>query len=540
MGINGSNPDYRPDYQLERTSKADKESKIGNVMMADGKDQAPFGREQIEILQERFQNILKTHFRQSEYNSYLSDIALAGASTDLVTFETSSPECRDVIGRDYLPSMKRLWINTIAPVKRVTIKLSADVSRTLSANAARAQSKETQSSGFAQPSITPGVNQGKSPAFFKDISGSFSSGGKSTPTEKSTARNGKPVLGLKDLISPVDERNSFENFVVDASNEVAFAAARSAVSGVGAAELIYLYGKSGVGKTHLLHAITLEARRKNPAFKTAFLSYNNIESGCVNAILSNNTNMLLREFLGCRIVLFDDIHFLAGKEKTQEQLLTIIDACLASGIYVAVAGDRSAIKVAESGINKRLADRLGGGLSVAVMAGGPHLRFEALKKRIARADLKCKFTEEALDFIVRNFTHSMRETCGALTQLILLYGAKDVLVDLTLARTALRSRLQDGKPAQTLDDLLTVSAEILGVSIEDMRGRARPQKLARARHAFVYCAREILKESLPRIAAALSRDHTTALSSMRRAAALLERDKVFCKQVDQIREKMDI
>ena len=132
----------------------------------------------------------------------------------------------------------------------------------------------------------------------------------------------------------------------------------------------------------------------------------------------------------------------------------------------------------------------------------------------------------------------MRETIGALKQLLLVYGDKETRVDLSIAKSSLNARLQDGPRVYTLSELLDVTADVMGVTVEDMKGRRRPQNLARARHAYVYCAREDLKESLPNISAAINRDHTTALSSVHRAAALLEKDKVFCRQVEQIREKI--
>ncbi len=483
---------------------------------------------------EKFEKALVGRYGRLDYNNYLRDMTVAKASAELVTFETSSPDLRDVIGRRFLSTIKQLWQETVGPVERVDIKLRPEVSKTLSSKslsekATRAQNKEVS---------TP---------FFKDLSGKFNphrpsstanngSGGQSI----NQASNSQPWVRLKDLRSPVDDRNSFENFAVDASNQLAFAASKSTVSGTDSAELIYLYGKSGVGKTHLLHAIALEGAKVNPEKPVAYLAYNNIASGCVNAMLSNNVTALHQEFLNCSIVLIDDIHLLISKGKTQQQVLSIIDACLASGIHVAVAGEPAPVRLAEAGMYQRLADRLSGGFSVAVLQGGPHLRFDVLKKYMARANVKCTLTEDALDFIVRNFTHSMRETIGALKQLLLVYGDKEMRIDVSIAKTALRARLQDGKRVYTLNDLLTVTAEVMGVSVEDMKGRARPQPLARARHAFVYCAREDLKESLPSISAAMGRDHTTALSSARRAAALLEKDKIFCRQIDQIREKIEL
>ncbi len=489
-------------------------------------------------LHEKFSQVLLRHYGQSVYDECLCEITLVKATHDLVTFETASPEHRDRIGRLYLASIKKLWQKTVGPVDLVTIKLRPDVSKNLKSHSVRAQTKSYSPQNNSRPFFRDSNSQTANKSLDnKKLTVSSHSGAAQARSQNSTT---KQLLQLDDILSPVDVRNSFDNFAVDASNQVAYAAAKSATDQKGSAELIYLYGKSGLGKTHLLHAMALQTKSDKPDAKTAYLAYNNIASGCVNAMLSNNITVLHREFLGCEIVLIDDIHLLVGKEKTQEQILSIIDACLASGCHVAVAGEPAPIKLAETGINRRLSDRLSGGLSVAVMSGGPHLRFDVLKKRLARADVKCTITPEALDFIVRNFTHSMRETIGAMNQLLLVYGNRDIKIDLSLAKTSLRSRLQDGKRVYTLDDLLTVTAEVMGVCEADMKGKARPQPIARARHAFVYCAREVLKESLPRISATLLRDHTTALSSVRRAAALLERDKVFCRQVEQIREKIEL
>ena len=492
---------------------------------------------QMVVGYDRFEEALVGRYGMFDYDQYLKDMTVAKATQELVTFETGSPEKRDVIGRRFLATMKQLWRENIGPVERVDIKLRPEISKTLSTKSLTDSAGRQQAKGISNP-------------FLKDVSGTFSKpNAKSIPSAHGAKSTGygsynnsteQPWVRLKDLRSPVDERNSFDNFAVDASNQLAFAAARSAVSKTQSAELIYLYGKSGVGKTHLLHAIALEGAKINPEKPTAYLAYNNIASGCVNAMLSNNVTALHQEFLNCSIVLIDDIHLLISKGKTQQQVLSIIDACLASGVHVAVAGEPAPVRLEESGMYQRLADRLSGGFSVAVLQGGPHLRFDVLKKYLTRADVKCTLTEDAIDFIVRNFTHSMRETIGAMKQLLLVYGDKEMRIDLSITKSALRARLSDGKRVYTLSDLLNVTAEVMGVSVADMKGRARPQPIARARHAFVYCAREDLKESLPSISAAMGRDHTTALSSARRAAALLEKDKVFCRQIDQIREKIEL
>ena len=241
----------------------------------------------------------------------------------------------------------------------------------------------------------------------------------------------------------------------------------------------------------------------------------------------------------CDVVLIDDVHLLLTKEKTQEQVLAIVDACLASGRNVAIAGDSPPSRLAEVGMNTRLADRLAGGLSVGIHSGSSALRLEVLRKRLDRSTHNCSFADEALDFIVRNFDHSMRETIGALNQLLLKFGSSPVRVDLAMAKDGLKDKLSEHRKTHTLDDLLAITAEVMGVSVEAMKGKARPQELAKARHAYVHCGRDFLKESLPRISAVINRDHTTALSSSRRAEALLERDKIFSEQIATIKERLE-
>ncbi|MEO0611896.1 MAG: DnaA/Hda family protein [Pseudomonadota bacterium] len=505
-----------------------------------GSNERPPLSQPIDEMQEKFLAILVREYGQSDFDLYFDGLTLADATSTLVAFETPSEVRRDMIGRNQLMTLKRLWRHHMGPVDRIAIKLRPDVSRSLSHSSARTAAK-TGSTAPAQGAES--WHRDRRP-FFKDISGQFSPTDRGADTggaHKSSGASGtSSKLSFDQLISPIDERNTFDAFAVDASNELACAAARSALQARSAPELIYLHGKSGVGKTHLLNAVALEAQRRDPGCRVAYLTPNNIASGCVSAMMSNNTAELHRAFLACDYVLIDDVHLLKSKEKTQEQILAIVDACLAKGCRVAVAGEAPPVQLADGGMNQRLADRLNGGLSVGLQSGGPHLRFDVLKKRLARPDVACTVSEEALEFIVRNFNHSMRETIGGLNQLLLRFGDKEIQVDLTEARETLRDKLKARSRVYSLGDLLDVTAEVMGVSVLDMQGKARPQAIARARHAFVHCARDILKESLPRIAGTLNRDHTTALSSTRRAAALLERDKVFCKQVDMIRERIEI
>jgi len=213
----------------------------------------------------------------------------------------------------------------------------------------------------------------------------------------------------------------------------------------------------------------------------------------------------------------------------------MVNAFIASGRQLVIAGEAPPGRLIEKDVHARLADRLSGGLAVQMEPGGVASRTDVLKMRSAKANMKCVIGDEAIDYIAANFPHSMREAIGALNQLLLTYGDKEETIGRAEAQAALRSRLVSGKRAGTLDDGIAAAADAFGISVDDMKGRSQPQRIAKARHAFVFVAREALKESFPRIAAALGRDHTTAMSSYRRAQALLERNKDFRDAVETIR-----
>lgn len=475
------------------------------------------------LMFEKFKAALLSQFGKATYRSWFADLALAELTKDSVTFETGSQIKSKLLGQRFLPSLKQAWCAANGPIKKVLLRARPGLSAKLSAHAAKVDSLAR-----------------------RDVSGSAGNGGAHYARDLFNAgdraeegRALKRVPRLSELATPVDERNTFENFAVDETNELACAAARQLFSNGGPSELVYIYGQSGVGKTHLLHAVGNEWRKRDGG-DSVYLTYSNLVNGCVDAVLTNNVAALQRDILSHELIAMDDIHLLTNKTRTQEEVLNVIDAFLASGRHVIIAGECAPAKlVSEHGVNKRLADRLAGGLSVSITLGGPALRLEVLKKRLKANAHSCVVDDEALDYIARNFNQSMRETIGALNQLLLVYGGGDMRVGLEQAKSALKARLRDWKRVASLSDALAAAAEAFGVSIEEMKSKARPQRIVRARHGFVYCGRNVLNESFPRIAAVLSRDHTTAMSSMNRAEALLERDKAFQQAVTAMREKLE-
>ncbi len=469
------------------------------------------GRDNQSELFRRYHAALRLRVGDAKYVSWFKDLGLEDYSEECVTLSTDSETKRDMLDHRFFPVLEDTWRKEVGPFRKMRLTV---LKNRLSEHAARIDAQEEQRAAETAPVMKPRLKE-------------------------THAKETKEAATFEGLATALDPRRTFDAFAVHSSNRIAWAAAQEALSEGRARELIYFYGPSGVGKTHLLQAIAHAWSQAAGRGEAGYVTYNNLSNACVSAVWSNSTAALHKALLSFGFLGFDDIHFLNGKNRTQEELLIVIDAALDSGKQVVIAGELPPAKLAEAGINQRLADRLAGGICAPIHPGDESLRLAVLKKRVEQSPAACRISDEALAYIARTFTQSTRETIGALNQLLLMYGSEEVVVDLDEAKSVLKSRLDDRRRASTVDDAIAAGAEAFGLKLEDMTGRSQPQRIVRARHAVVWCAREVLKESFPRIGKALKRDHTTVMSSYRRAQALIERDKAFQDGVKRIREALE-
>ena len=459
---------------------------------------------------------LMARFGQATYRSWMSDITLVKGGGEEVEVSTGTRFRRDTLVQRFKPAMHDVWNTRIGRAKKFIISVRPNPAGETVVGAA-----STAPDGAALSAA-------------KRIR---SAGGRmSSSARKSAGMSAqKNPVHLADMACPVDARSTFETFAVDETNRMACVAARKAFDEARRHNLIYIYGPSGVGKTHLLHAVGNEWRCRFGEDSCAYLTHSSLVDGCVEGALSNSLPGLQRDFQTKDLLLIDDIHLIAGKKRTEQEVLTMINAVLATGRVLVIAGDAAPSALAESALNAKLADRLAGDLPAPVDPGGAALRRAVLAKRAEQADARCSIEQGAIDFIADAFPQSMREAIGAFNQLLLVYGDEDMSVGLEEANGALGARIGQRKPRGTMEDGINAAAAAFNISVEDVKGRAQPQHIVKARHAYVYVARESLKESFPRIAATLGRDHTTAMNSYNRATALLERQDDFREAVDKIR-----
>lgn len=468
---------------------------------------------------DKYLDALSRRFGKAVVLSWMSDLKFERATQDSVTLSTESDLKRDTLDQRYAPVMKEVYCEEIAPIRRLLIikrdRLSADAAKVRAIPAMDGAGKAAIAGGGAAREA-------------------FASYGARKAREESASAS------LNELLSPIDERSTFERFAVDDSNRMAFAAARQAFVEGAPPDVIYIWGPSGVGKTHLLNAVGNEYCATRGSRGCAYLTYHNLSNACVSAVFSNGIAALHKSLLEKDVILIDDIHLLLGSVRTQTELLNLINVLVPSGRRLVIAGEMSPRKLTENKFNARLADRLAGGLSVPISPGGTGLRAEVLKKRLEGSGARCTVTDEAVAYIAANFPQSMRETLGALNQLLLGYLQKDAVIGAEEAAAALKARLGHSRSAPTLEEAAVVTAEVFGVTLAELKGRGHYQRFARARHAFVMVGRDSLRESFPRIARTLGRDHTTAMSGYRRGQALYERDKSFQEAIKAIRAELGL
>jgi chromosomal replication initiator protein len=461
---------------------------------------------------ERFRAALSRRFGEKVYMSWMADLEMEDKSDGCVTLSTESDFKRDAIGQRFIVVMKDTWSESVAPIRRLRVVTR----RRLIEDSKRVEERRPGAVGEAAPRVNG--------------------------RDHAAAKNGfdKSLPTLDAIAAPVDAAMTFESFAVDETNSLAFAAVQQVFLEGAPSEVIYLCGPSGVGKSHLLFAVANAHELRIGPGRCAYLTYAGLKSGCVDAVWSKTTLALQRELLAKDVLLLDDIHFLDTSPRTQAELLNFLNAAMASRKRLVIAGELTPAKLAEAGFNRSLTDRLAGGLAVALRPGDAAHRERVLRKRLEMQPPNVRIEDDAVAYVAETFTNSLRETIGAMKQLILEYSGKGVSVGRREAAAALRARLFDARKKPTFAETAAATAAAFGLTDAEFMGRGQAQRLVRARHVFSIICREDLKESFPQIARFLARDHTTIMSGFKRGQALIERDKALQALLSRIREGLGL
>ncbi len=346
---------------------------------------------------------------------------------------------------------------------------------------------------------------------------------------------------------PLNERYTFDSFVIGKSNELAAAAAYAVAEAPGKTyNPLFIYGGTGLGKTHLMQAIAHAVVRKNPGTRLVYVGAEHFINEVIEGIHGRTMPELRRRYRSdVDLFLVDDVHFLEGKEATQEEFFHTFNTLYEAQKQIVLTSDRPPKDL--PGLENRLVSRFEWGMVADV--GTPDLehRIAILRKKQEQDHLETTIPDEVLSFIAEHVYSNVRELEGSIIKLLLYASLRHREITIELARDALADRIRPSQPInggkpQTLpsiDKVQDVVARRWGVTPEGLRSKARIKSLTVPRQIAMYLAREVLNMQLVEIGQAFGgRDHSTVIHSVDKVQRQLVRDRTFRERVDSARAEL--
>ena len=313
---------------------------------------------------------------------------------------------------------------------------------------------------------------------------------------------------------------TFDSFVQGKSNQLALAAARQVADNPGGGyNPLFLYGGVGLGKTHLMHAVGMEMRKRNPNAKIVYLHSERFVADMVKALQLNAINDFKRFYRSVDALLIDDIQFFGGKERSQEEFFHTFNALLEGGQQMILTSDRYPREI--KGVEERLKSRFGWGLTVAIEPPELETRVAILMRKAAEA--KVRLNEDAAFFLAQNLRSNVRELEGALKRVIAHAHFHGVPLNIPTIKEALKDLLALQDKQVSIENIQKVVAEYYRIKVADLSSKRRSRSVARPRQVAMSLVKELTNHSLPEIGNAFGgRDHTTVLHATRKVTELRE------------------
>jgi chromosomal replication initiator protein len=397
------------------------------------------------------------------------------------TAELTAPTkfVRDWIQRHYAPRLQDFFTSEDARVKALTIRL--------------APKSVTGAPGSAAPEAVP-----------------------AEPAETG-------ITMRTDEGSALDPKYTFDSFVVGKSNELAYAAAkRISESDDVAFNPLFLHGGVGLGKTHLMHALAWEVKRRDPQKRVVYISAEKFMFEFIAALRFKDTHAFKQKFRAVDLLMVDDVQFIANKESTQEEFFHTFNALVDNRCQVVITADRSPTDL--EGIQERIISRLGWGLVADIHPTDYELRLGILQSK-AEQTRNVPVPAEVLEFLARRITSNVRELEGALNR-VLAYGTlvgRPITMEMT--RDVLQDLIRANDRKLTIDEIQRTVADYFNLRLAEMLSERRARNIARPRQIAMYLSKQLTSRSLPEIGRRFGgRDHTTVMHAVRKIEDLRRDD----------------
>jgi chromosomal replication initiator protein len=340
--------------------------------------------------------------------------------------------------------------------------------------------------------------------------------------------------GVVTTVRGLNPRYTFDLFVIGPSNRFAHAAALAvAESPAQAYNPLFIYGSTGLGKTHLLQAVGQYVAQQHRDLSVRYVTTETVLNEFVDALRDKNTAGFKMRYRTYDVLLVDDIQFIEGKDTLQEEFFHTFNSLYEAGKQIIISSDRQPRELAT--LEARLKSRFEWGLITDIQPPDLETRIAILRKKVAtdRLDVADK---DVLTFIADRVTSNIRELEGALTRVIAYASLTGRPITVSVADEVLKDLFPGGSArAITVEQVQAAVCEWFGVSQADLRGDKRPQSIAYPRHIAMYLCRELTDQSLPKIGAKFGgRDHSTVMHGVRRIGDLIREDRDVFNVVQEL------
>ncbi|WP_327316364.1 chromosomal replication initiator protein DnaA [Streptomyces sp. NBC_01235] len=354
-----------------------------------------------------------------------------------------------------------------------------------------------------------------------------------------SASQSSPKAGLGEPTARLNPKYLFDTFVIGASNRFAHAAAVAVAEAPAKAyNPLFIYGESGLGKTHLLHAIGHYARSLYPGTRVRYVSSEEFTNEFINSIRDGKGDSFRKRYREMDILLVDDIQFLADKESTQEEFFHTFNTLHNANKQIVLSSDRPPKQLVT--LEDRLRNRFEWGLITDVQPPELETRIAILRKKAVQEQLNAP--PEVLEFIASRISRNIRELEGALIRVTAFASLNRQPVDLGLTEIVLKDLIpggDDSTPEITSTAIMSATADYFGLTIEDLCGSSRGRQLVTARQIAMYLCRELTDLSLPKIGALFGgRDHTTVMHADRKIRNLMAERRSIYNQVTELTNRI--
>lgn len=356
------------------------------------------------------------------------------------------------------------------------------------------------------------------------------------------------ISAPKPAVSPIppsiNPRNTFESFVVGESNRFAHAAALAVAQNIGVAfNPLFIYGATGLGKTHLMHAIAHFVLKNNPSAAIAYVSSENFVNEYVAALRDGNIANFRKRYRNTDVLLIDDVQFFAGKERCQEEFFHTFNELFNSGRQIVLSCDKPINEVSD--IEQRLVSRFGWGVSVDIQAPDYETRLAILQKKAALLGRDTAIEPAVLELLARKFTKSIRRMEGALTNLIgyasLVNSGNAVTLEKANELLADAFCEEDENATVDIDKIQKKTAESFNIDTSEIVGKRRPANIAMARQIAMYLSRKLTTHSLQEIGRQFGgRDHGTVMHAIKVIGNAMENDENIKRKVDYLLKTLSV